>query len=58
VDIDAGFFPQIKRKADEAHATNVQTVLGKYTDSESPAKNIDLVFSMTSCTTFRTAPDI
>ena len=44
VDIDAGFFPQIKRKADEAHATNVQTVLGKYTDPNLPAKNIDLVF--------------
>jgi len=44
VDIDAGFFPQINRKADEAHATNVQTVLGKYTDPNLPAKNIDLVF--------------
>ncbi len=41
VDIDAGFFPQIKRKADEAHATNVQTVLGKYTDPNLPAKNIE-----------------
>lgn len=44
VDIDAGFFPQIKKKADEAHLTNVQTVLGKYTDPNLPAKNIDLVF--------------
>jgi ubiquinone/menaquinone biosynthesis C-methylase UbiE len=44
VDIDAGFFPQIKRKADEAHLANVQTVLGKYTDPNLPAKNVDLVF--------------
>jgi ubiquinone/menaquinone biosynthesis C-methylase UbiE len=44
VDIDAGFFPEIKKKADEAHLTNVQTVLGKYTDPNLPAKNIDLVF--------------
>jgi arsenite methyltransferase len=44
VDIDAGFFPEIKKKADEAHVTNVQTVLGKYTDPNLPAKNSDLVF--------------
>ena len=43
VDIDAGFFPQIKRKADEAHLTNVETVLGKYTDPNLPG-NVDLVF--------------
>jgi ubiquinone/menaquinone biosynthesis C-methylase UbiE len=44
VDIDAGFFPQIKKKAAEAHLANVETVLGKYTDPNLPAKNIDLVF--------------
>jgi len=44
VDIDAGFFPQIKRKADQAHLTNVQTVLGKHTDPNLPTKNVDLVF--------------
>ena len=44
VDIDAGFFPQIKRKADQAHVTNVETVLGKYTDPNLPVKNVDLVF--------------
>ena len=44
VDIDAGFFPQIKRKADQAHATNVETVLGKYTDPNLPVRNVDLVF--------------
>jgi ubiquinone/menaquinone biosynthesis C-methylase UbiE len=44
VDIDEGFFPQIKKKAEEAHVTNVQTVLGKYTDPNLPGKNVDLVF--------------
>jgi arsenite methyltransferase len=44
VDIDAGFFPQIKRKADQAHVSNVETVLGKYTDPNLPARNVDLVF--------------
>jgi arsenite methyltransferase len=44
VDIDAGFFPQIKRKADQAHLANVETVLGKYTDPNLPVKNVDMVF--------------
>lgn len=44
VDIDAGFFPQIKKKADEANLTNVQTVLGKYTDPNLPVRNVDMVF--------------
>jgi len=44
VDIDEGFFPQVKRKADEARVTNVQTVLGKYTDPNLPVKNVDMVF--------------
>jgi ubiquinone/menaquinone biosynthesis C-methylase UbiE len=43
VDIDAGFFPEIKKKADEAHVANVLTVLGKYTDPNLPGK-ADLVF--------------
>jgi arsenite methyltransferase len=44
VDIDEGFFPQIKKKADEAHLTNVQTVLGKYSDPNLPVRNVDMVF--------------
>ena len=44
VDIDEGFFPQIKRKADDARVTNVQTVLGKDTDPNLPAKNVDMIF--------------
>jgi FkbM family methyltransferase len=44
VEIDAGFFPQIEKRAEAAQATNVQTVLGKYTDPALPAKNVDLAF--------------
>jgi ubiquinone/menaquinone biosynthesis C-methylase UbiE len=44
VDIDAGLFPEIMRKAQQGHVNNVQTVLGKFTDPNLPAKNIDLVF--------------
>ena len=44
VDIDAGFFPEIKKKAEEARVTNVQTVLGKYTDPNLPVKNVDVIF--------------
>lgn len=42
VDIDEGFFPTIKEKAAAAGVTNVQTVLGKFTDPNLPAKDIDL----------------
>jgi ubiquinone/menaquinone biosynthesis C-methylase UbiE len=42
--IDEGFFPQIKRKADEAHVNNVETVLGKFTDPNLPSRNVDMVF--------------
>jgi len=44
VDIDGGFFPQIKRKADQAHVNNVETVLGKFTDPNLPSRNVDMVF--------------
>jgi ubiquinone/menaquinone biosynthesis C-methylase UbiE len=42
VEIDAGFFPEIKKRADAARVTNVETVLGKFTDPALPAKNIDV----------------
>jgi len=41
VEIDAGFFPEIKKRADEAGVKNVQTVLGKFTDPALPA-NVDM----------------
>jgi ubiquinone/menaquinone biosynthesis C-methylase UbiE len=41
-DIDAGFFPEIKRRAAEGQVTNVETVLGTFTDPALPVKNADL----------------
>ena len=40
-DIDAGFFPEIKRRAAEGQVTNVETVLGTFTDPSLPVKNVD-----------------
>lgn len=44
VEIDAGFFPEIRKRAADAKVTNVDTVLGKFTDPALPVKNIDLAF--------------
>jgi ubiquinone/menaquinone biosynthesis C-methylase UbiE len=44
VDIDEGFFADIKKKADEAKVANVRPVLGKFTDPSLPARNIDVGF--------------
>ena len=44
VDIDEGFFPDIKKRAAEAGVTNVQTVLGKFTDPNLPVTNVDVAF--------------
>ena len=41
-DIDAAFFPEIKRRAAEGQAANVVTVLGTFTDPMLPVKNVDL----------------
>jgi ubiquinone/menaquinone biosynthesis C-methylase UbiE len=41
-DIDAGFFPEIKRRAAEGQVTNVEPVLGTFTDPALPVKNADL----------------
>jgi ubiquinone/menaquinone biosynthesis C-methylase UbiE len=41
-DIDAGFFPEIRRRLTEAKVSNVETVLGKFTDPLLPVKNVDL----------------
>lgn len=43
VEIDAGFFPEIKRRAAEGGVTNVETILGKFTDPALPSRDIDLV---------------
>jgi ubiquinone/menaquinone biosynthesis C-methylase UbiE len=42
-DIDAGFFPIIRKRAADAKLTNVETVLGGFTDPKLPVKNIDTV---------------
>jgi ubiquinone/menaquinone biosynthesis C-methylase UbiE len=42
VDIDAGFFPTIRKRAADAKVTNVMTVLGQFTDPALPVKNIDV----------------
>jgi arsenite methyltransferase len=44
VDIDEGFFPDIKKRAAEAGVNNVQTVLGRFTDPNLPVKNVDVAF--------------
>lgn len=44
VDIDEGFFADIKQRAADAGVTNVITVLGRFTDPNLPVKNVDLAF--------------
>ncbi len=44
VEVDAGFFPEIRKRAVAGQVTNVDTVLGKFTDPGLPAKNIDVAF--------------
>jgi cyclopropane fatty-acyl-phospholipid synthase-like methyltransferase len=42
VEIDAGFFPEIRRRAAAAQVANVETVLGKFTDPALPVRSIDV----------------
>src|SRR5262245_55240284 len=42
VEIDPAFFPEIMQRAAGAKLTNVQTVLGKFTDPSLPSTNVDL----------------
>jgi ubiquinone/menaquinone biosynthesis C-methylase UbiE len=44
VDIDEGFFDDIRKRASEAGVANVQTVLGGFTDPMLPVKNVDVAF--------------
>ena len=44
VEIDAGFFPAIRKRADDNGVANVQTVLGSFTDPKLPSTNVDLAF--------------
>jgi ubiquinone/menaquinone biosynthesis C-methylase UbiE len=42
VEIDEGFFPEIRKRAAAAQVTNVETVLGKFADPMLPAKNVNV----------------
>jgi ubiquinone/menaquinone biosynthesis C-methylase UbiE len=42
VEIDAGFFPEIRKRAAAAQVENIETVLGKFTDPALPIKSIDV----------------
>jgi arsenite methyltransferase len=44
VDIDAGLVKHIGQKAKEQKATNVQPVLGQFTDPKLPARDVDVAF--------------
>lgn len=44
VEIDAGFFPVIRKRGDDNGVANVQTVLGSFTDPKLPVTNVDLAF--------------
>lgn len=44
VDIEQGLVDHITKKAKEQQATNVQGVLGKFTDPSLPARDVDLAF--------------
>ena len=44
VDIDNGFFPLIEQRAKQAGVSNVQTVLGAFTDPRLPARDVDVAF--------------
>jgi precorrin-6B methylase 2 len=44
VEIDAGFFPEIKKRAVDGGVTNVETVLGQFTDPALPVKTVDLAW--------------
>ena len=44
VDIEQGLVDHIAKKAREQNVTNVQAVLGKFTDPNLPARDVDLAF--------------
>jgi tRNA A58 N-methylase Trm61 len=44
VEIDDGYFDIINGKAQEADVTNVQTVLGEFSDPKLPAQDVDVAF--------------
>ena len=41
-DIDAGFFPAIRKRVADANVSNVEPVLGRFTDPMLPVKTVDV----------------
>ena len=44
VEVDAGFFPEIRKRVAAAQVTNVETVLGTFTDPKLPVPSVDVAF--------------
>jgi FkbM family methyltransferase len=44
VEVDAGFFPSIRKRAEDNAVTNLQTVLASFTDPKLPVSSVDLAF--------------
>ena len=44
VEIDAGFFSAIRKRADENGVANIQPVLGSFTDPKLPVTTVDVAF--------------
>jgi ubiquinone/menaquinone biosynthesis C-methylase UbiE len=44
VEVEPGFFPFIRKKADAAGVATVRTVLGEFTDPKLPASDVDVAF--------------
>jgi ubiquinone/menaquinone biosynthesis C-methylase UbiE len=44
VEVDKAFFPEIRKRVSAAGVTNVETVLGTFTDPALPVKSVDVVF--------------
>jgi cyclopropane fatty-acyl-phospholipid synthase-like methyltransferase len=44
VEIDKGYFPMIEGKAKESNLSNVNTVLGEFSDPKIPAQDVDMAF--------------
>jgi ubiquinone/menaquinone biosynthesis C-methylase UbiE len=42
VEIDAAFFPEIRKRTAAAQVANVETVLGKFTDPALPVRSVDV----------------
>ena len=44
VEVDKAFFPEIRKRVSAGGVSNVETVLGTFTDPALPAKSVDVIF--------------